>query len=40
MLTAISGVKGRGKGGLTDERLAEFEDAIARLEADGGVPVG
>ena len=40
VLTAISGVKGRGKSGLTDERLAGFEDAIARLEADGGVPVG
>ncbi len=39
MLTAISGVTGRGKSGLTDERLAEFEQAIARLEADGGVQV-
>jgi len=39
VLTAISGVTGRGKSGLSDERLAEFEDAIARLEADGGVQV-
>ena len=39
VLTAISGVTGRGKSGLSDERLADFEDAIARLEADGGVQV-
>ncbi len=39
VLTAISGVKGRGKSGLSEDRLAAFEDAIERLEADGGVPV-
>ena len=39
VLTAISGVKGRGKSGLTEDRLAAFEEAIERLEADGGVPV-
>ena len=39
MLTAISGVKGRGKSGLSENRLAAFEEAVDRLEIDGGVAV-
>lgn len=37
ILEAIRGVKGRGKGGLSEEQLAAFEAAVAVLEADGGV---
>ena len=39
VLTAISGVKGRGRSGLSKDQLAAFEEAVDRLEADGGVPV-
>ena len=40
VLEAIEGVQGRGKGGMTPEQQAQFEEAVAILEADGGVQVG
>ena len=40
VLDAIEGVQGRGKGGMTPEQQARFEEAVAILEADGGIKVG
>ena len=40
LLGVIAGVEGRGKGGLTPEQQAAFDEAVAILEADGGVEVG
>jgi hypothetical protein len=37
VLDAVAGVQGRGKGGMTPEQQAAFEEAVAVLEADGGV---
>ncbi|KAK9846661.1 hypothetical protein WJX81_008660 [Elliptochloris bilobata] len=38
LLECISGVKGRGKSGLSAEQEAQLQQAVAELEADGGVP--
>lgn len=40
MLDAIQDVQGRGKGGMTPEQQQQFDEAVAVLEADGGVQVG
>lgn len=32
-------LQGRGKSGLTDAQLADFQTAVEILEADGGVKV-
>jgi hypothetical protein len=40
VLEAVEGVQGRGKGGMTPKQQAQFEEAVAILEADGGVQVG
>ncbi|KAL4443695.1 hypothetical protein ABPG75_011432 [Micractinium tetrahymenae] len=37
VLDAIQDVQGRGKGGMTPEQQQQFEEAVAILEADGGV---
>lgn len=40
VLEVLSGVEGRGKGGMSPEQQARFDQAVAILEADGGVQVG
>lgn len=37
VLDALAGVAGRGKGGMTPDQQQQFEEAVAVLEADGGV---
>lgn len=40
ILDALTGAKGRGKEGLTEEQLQQLNDAVERLEQLGGVSGG
>lgn len=39
LLSALSGVKGRGSKDLSSQQQSAFDDAVAQLEADAGVAV-
>ena len=37
VIAALTGARGRGKTGLSEDQLAELNEAIETLEADSGV---